>query len=318
MVGAPSSWNARASVHTTLLSMVPPWSGWGWQMTPKAAGVASSPAGISMSDSSAPAGPASRSRSACGGFTVAWPSGDRARRSREAHQQAIQPPHVIRRVGKRRSLGERRLVVQQLRELVELARARTPVEILHQRVRDVHLEQRARLRDLLAGGREDAPHGLGQIMFPDHQDRGGFFEALAETHLADTLAEGVLDAFQQPLALLELLVALLAVRVVRETPELEVAARRVLEALALVGLDVSHHPFVDAVRKQQHFDAALLEALDRRAGTRRGDALGNDVVDTLLARLHARDIICEAHRRSVTLGGRTGKPQQRQDRQLVG
>src|SRR5215469_16338594 len=110
-------------------------------------------------------------------------------------------------------------------------------------------------------------------MLPDHEDCGGFPEALAETHLADALAEGVLDALQQPLALLQLLVVLLAIGGAREAPELQVAARSVLEALAFVALDVPHDPFVDAVRQQQHFDAALPQALDRRAGARRGDAL---------------------------------------------
>src|SRR5262245_11707048 len=160
MVGAPSSWNARASVHTTLLSIVPPYSGCGWQMTPNAAGLVSRPAGVSMSVSSTPAGPVSRSRSACGGFTIGSSSEPRPVWGREAHQQAIQPLHILGRIGKRRALGERPLVVQQLRQLVELARIRAPLEVPDQRMPDIHLEHRARLGNLLPGGREDAAHRL--------------------------------------------------------------------------------------------------------------------------------------------------------------
>src|SRR5207302_2058028 len=81
---------------------------------------------------------------------------------------------------------------------------------------------------------------------------GRFPQALAEASFADALPERVLDALEQSLALLELGIVLLAVDIARQCAELQVPARGILEALALVGLELAHHPFVDALGEQQH------------------------------------------------------------------
>src|SRR6516162_7687406 len=155
-------------------------------------------------------------------------------------------------------------------------------------------------------------------MLPEHQTRRRFLEALTDTHFADALPQSVLDALQQPLALLELRVVLLAIGSALQPGELQVATRGILEALAFVALDVSHDPFVDALGEQQHLDAALLELLDRGAAACRGDALGDDVVDTLLPGLHAAEVVGEAHRRGIILPRGAGEAQQREDRAVVG
>ena len=73
-----------------------------------------------MSASSAPAGPAERQPLGVRGLSRQRPAGRRVLRPGEPHQQAIQPLHELGRVGERRALGERRLIVEQLRELREL------------------------------------------------------------------------------------------------------------------------------------------------------------------------------------------------------
>src|SRR5256885_12637440 len=46
-------------------------------------------------------------------------------------------------------------------------------------------------------------------------------------------------------------IVLLAIGIARQCAELQVPARGILEALALVGLELAHHPFVDALGEQQ-------------------------------------------------------------------
>src|SRR5580765_4754417 len=153
--------------------MVPPKSGCGWQTTAKAVTGASAPlsgTGVSMSACRAPAGPWIIRRCACGGRrTTRDALAGRAARGGEALQQAVQALHVLGRVVQLRALRQGRLVIEQLRELGEFARLRHALEVLHQRVRAVELQQRVCLGGLLAGGREDAPHLLPEIVLAEHQ-----------------------------------------------------------------------------------------------------------------------------------------------------
>ena len=67
-VGAPHSWQARARVCTTLLSMVPPYSGCGWQTTANACGAcAASACGASMSACRSARRPRNAQAFACAG-----------------------------------------------------------------------------------------------------------------------------------------------------------------------------------------------------------------------------------------------------------
>src|SRR5437762_12652524 len=81
-------------------------------------------------------------------------------------------------------------------------------------------------------------------MFADHETGRRLAQALADAYLRHALPECVLDALQQSLALPEARIVLLAIGVAREPPELEVPARGVLEALALVAVELAHHPLV--------------------------------------------------------------------------
>ena len=73
---------------------------------------------------------------------------------------------------------------------------------------------------------------------------------------------------------------------------------------------VVHHPLVDAVRQQQHFDAFLAQQLQVRAALRRRVAVGGDVVDLLLPFFHAGDILFQRHGLRGGVGVRGGEAQQ--------
>src|SRR6185312_1520098 len=98
-----------------------------------------------------------------------------------------------------------------------------------------------------------------------------------------TLTECVLDALQQGLALFELLARGLAVGIALESAELEIAARRILEALAFERLDLPHDPLVDSVREQENLDPPLLQPLDVGARPSRFDTVGDQEVNALLS-----------------------------------
>ncbi|SSN11136.1 Uncharacterised protein [Klebsiella pneumoniae] len=60
-----------------------------------------------------------------------------------------------------------------------------------------------------------------------------------------------------------------------------------LERFAVELGQVAHHPLVDAIGEQQHFDPFLTQQLEVRAALRRRIAVGCDVVDLLLTFFHA-------------------------------
>src|SRR5690349_2420842 len=127
------------------------------------------------------------------------------------------------------------------------------------------------------------------------------------------ITQGILDALQQALALFQRFVALFLLSLVLERSELQIAARGILELLALVLIQLTHDPLIDALGEQQHLDATLLELLDVGTRASGGEALGDEEVDALLARLHALDVLREARRRLVPGLVRAGEAQQRQD-----
>ena len=106
-----------------------------------------------------------------------------------------------------------------------------------------------------------------EVVLAQHQARRRLVQARADPHFLDALAERVLDALEQALALLQLLVVLLRSASLSSVAELEVAARGVLEALALELVELAHDPLVDALGEQQHLEPALLAAA-RCAGWR--------------------------------------------------
>ena len=68
-------------------------------------------------------------------------------------------------------------------------------------------------------------------------------------------------------------------RLAAELAQIEAALGDRLQRLAVELGEQRHHPLVDAVVHQQHFDAELAEDLEVRAVAGRGEAVGGDVVD---------------------------------------
>src|SRR6185437_12902597 len=161
-------------------------------------------------------------------------------RGSKLHEQPVEPLHELGRIAELAALGELRLVMKDQRQLLEARLVSEAIEMPHQRMSDIELERRFRLRDALARGGEDPAHAGPEVVLTQHQTSGGVGQARAHPHLRDPLADRILDPLEQALALLQLLVMVLAVRLALECPELEIAARGILEALAREAVDVTH------------------------------------------------------------------------------
>ena len=97
--------------------------------------------------------------------------------TRETHQQAVEPLYILRRVGKLAALGERGLLIEHLRELLELALVPDTLEILHQWMLHIQLERGLGFRHFLSRGREDAPHVSTHIVLAQGEAGGRIFQA---------------------------------------------------------------------------------------------------------------------------------------------
>ena len=189
----------------------------------------------------------------------------RRRRRRQAHQQAIEPLHVLGRISRAGAPSASAAwsyssCASSLNCASSLTASRyftsgcSTFSSSTGRAAGGFWPAAARMRRICSA----------EIVLAEHQAGRRIRQPRADAHLGHPLAEGVLDALQQPLAFLELGVALPAVGLARQPAKLQVAARRVLEALALETLDLAHHPLVDALGKQQHFEAELRQPLDVR------------------------------------------------------
>ena len=108
---------------------------------------------------------------------------------------------------------------------------------------------------------------------------------------------------------------LLLLGLVLQLAQVDRALGHALQRLAVELVQVAQHPLVDAVDQQQHLDALLAEDLELRAALRGGQRVGGDVVDRLLAFLHAGHVVGQRH---AFVGVRRGKAQQLGQALLVG
>ena len=81
---------------------------------------------------------------------------------------------------------------------------------------------------------------------------------------------------------------------------------------------MADQPLVDAIGQQQNFNALLAEDLQMRTILGRLKSLGRDVVDLVLPRLHARDVLSQRHFLLRAIGMGCRKTQQLGDTRLIG
>ncbi len=151
------------------------------------------------------------------------------------------------------------------------------------------------------------------FVFGEHEHRRRILEPRAGAYVGNTIAQRILHSLEQFFLFLAGFGQRGLFCLGRERAELEIAPNGVLELLALEVIELAHHPLVDAVAEQQHFDTVLLELLDVRARACGIDAVGDDEIDALLAFLHSLDVLLQADRRLVALFPRARESQQRQD-----
>ncbi len=90
----------------------------------------------------------------------------------QLHEQPVEALHELGGVAELAAFRKLRLLVKQQRQLLEAHRIGEAVEVLYQRVADIELEHRLRLRNRLARGRENPPHAGAEIMLAEHQAGG--------------------------------------------------------------------------------------------------------------------------------------------------
>jgi len=122
-----------------------------------------------------------------------------------------------------------------------------------------------------------------------HNDAGSFVEAGANNDLLDLVAKYILHELAKRLesCLLFLLLAFLFVGVI----EIETLLCAREELLAVILLELLDHVLINGVDHVKDFKAALLEAFDEWRGSDSLAGLSSDVVDALLALLHAGDVV---------------------------
>src|SRR6266853_479192 len=231
--------------------------------------------------------------------------------ARHLEHQLVHAAHEPGRILELPALGEERLVEEQISPVGE-ARLLL-VQALHHRMRRIDLEDRLRLRSFLSDRLENPREIASHVVLVGDQARGRSGEARGDANVLHPVAERVLQFREErpvPARLLRLLFLLL---VGLELGEIELALRDRGERLALVLGEIRDQPLVDALRQEQHLDPALAEDFQVGAVFRRGVSLRGHVVDLVLSRLHARDVIGERYALLLGVGMGGGETQELRD-----
>mmetsp|Transcript_77935 Transcript_77935/g.170723 ORF Transcript_77935/g.170723 Transcript_77935/m.170723 type:complete len:651 (-) Transcript_77935:325-2277(-) len=149
-------------------------------------------------------------------------------------------------------------------------------------------------------GLHDALHVGRPAVLAGGEDARRVGHSGAHQDLLDLVTQDFLHQLGQRLELsLELLQLLLFVLVL----QVETLLGGGLQLLAVELLELLHAVLVDGVDHVQDLEALLAEGLQEGGGSDSGDALASDVVDVVLALLHAVDVLLQADLLIARLGG---------------
>src|SRR5690606_25399557 len=234
----------------------------------------------------------------------------------ELDKQVIQALHERGRILERTAFGERGLVEDQQRKLLEPPVVPLALQPLDQRVTGIQLEARRGLGGIVARRLQKLPHPGTDIVVADDEARRGLGQPLAEAHLLHALAKHALHALQKVLLLLARLGLYRLLRA--ELLQIDRAARDVLERLAAVRVEELHRPLVEPIGQQEHLDVAGLEDLEMRARARGGQRVRLQVVDHVLLGRGRLDVLGKAAGLLVPVGLRAGEAQKLRDAIAIG
>ena len=212
---------------------------------------------------------------------------------RSGQQQRVDPPHVGRRILELAALGEQRLVEQDVRPGRRSARSTSS------RFTSACSALTSRI-----GWPAGAPcpacfsrRARWPLMSPSSTTRQAG-ESTSRVVTRTSLARSLSEVFSRSSVGLNAVAASSACFFSASSCELAEVDRALGDALQRMAVElvqVREQPLVDAVGQQQHLDALLLEDLELRAVLRRRQRVGGDVVDRLLAFLHAPHVLGQRH-----------------------
>ena len=199
-------------------------------------------------------------------------------------KDAIETLNKGRRVFKRHAFHEQRLIEEQPCGILRHVVIGACQQLLHDLVIRIDLQRRLERRNVLL------PHGAQHLL---HFQRGLFFvgddagravgQPHRSAHILHPVAQRRLDLLEQRLQL---------VRFVRLRLVFQIfAGGRLVDRLQFdiaVLVDAGEDDLVDLVVEDQHFEILLLVDLEQRRRAQQGFGAAGDVVDALLAFLHAR------------------------------
>jgi len=192
------------------------------------------------------------------------------------------------------------------------------LDLERERVSRVDFQNRLGRFDFLAGGLQQSLQIRAHIAVVDHDASRAFRQTMGHAHFLDLLAQRFLDLLNHILEFDRGFFLLFLLGFIFELGKVEFALGDRLQLLAFEFVQAGHHPLVDAIREQQHFDTFLAQRFEVRAVLGGGEGVGGDVVDRILTVLHARDVILQAHDLFWRIGLGRGKAQQTGDSVLIG
>ena len=153
-------------------------------------------------------------------------------------------------------------------------------------MRRVQFEDVFHFRRRLARCREQLRHLSAHLVGVGGDNRRGVGQTMGQTYLFHPVAKQVFHPLNERLQRFFGFFGGL-VYFIRQLVQRLVGFSDRLERFAVELGQVAHHPLVDAIGEQQHFDPFLTQQLEVRAALRRRIAVGCDVVDLLLTFFHA-------------------------------